>query len=96
MSDSDDFHAEYAAALRAYMAARDEDSLAVAYELGRRALQEEVSLLAIIERHVQLILGLAKDIQIDAPIALEFLLQMLVPLDIATRGFLDGTRRFAR
>lgn len=96
MSDSDDFHAQYAAALRAYMQARDEDSLAAAYELGRRALQQEVSLLAIIERHVQLILGLAKDIETDAPIALEFLLQMLVPLDIATRGFLDGTRRFAR
>ncbi|OBG01098.1 stage II sporulation protein E [Mycobacterium sp. 852014-52450_SCH5900713] len=96
MSDSDEFHAQYAAALRTYMEARDEDSLATAYELGRRALQEEVSLLAIIERHVQLILDLAKDIQIDAPIALEFLLQLLVPLDIATRGFLDGTRRFAR
>ncbi|OBI14586.1 SpoIIE family protein phosphatase [Mycobacterium sp. E2497] len=95
MSD-DDFHARYAAALRAYMEARDEDSLAVAYELGRRALQEDVSLLGIIERHVELILELAKDIQIDAPIALEFLLQMLVPLDIATRGFLDGTRRYAR
>ncbi|OBH10655.1 SpoIIE family protein phosphatase [Mycobacterium sp. E3247] len=95
MSD-DDFHARYAAALRAYMEARDEDSLAVAYELGRRALQEDVSLLGIIERHVELILELAKDIQVDAPIALEFLLQMLVPLDIATRGFLDGTRRYAR
>ncbi|OBH24189.1 stage II sporulation protein E [Mycobacterium sp. E342] len=95
MSDHD-FHAQYASALRTYMKARDEDSLAVAYELGRRALQEEVSLLAIIERHVELILELAKDIQIDAPIALEFLLQMLVPLDIATRGFLDGTRRYAR
>ncbi|GAA4295299.1 SpoIIE family protein phosphatase [Mycobacterium paraffinicum] len=96
MNDSDEFHAQYAAALRTFMEARDEDSLAAAYELGRRALQEEVSLLAIIERHVELILGLAKDIQVDAPIALEFLLQLLVPLDIATRGFLDGTRRFAR
>ncbi|EFG77506.1 PAS domain S-box protein [Mycobacterium parascrofulaceum ATCC BAA-614] len=95
MSD-DDFHAQYAAALRTYLRARDEDSLAVAYELGRRALQEEVSLLAIIERHVQLILEVAEDVQIDAPIALEFLLQMLVPLDVATRGFLDGTRRYAR
>lgn len=95
MSD-DDFHAKYAAALRTYLQARDEDSLAVAYELGRRALQEEVSLLAIIERHVQLILEVAEDVRIDAPIALEFLLQMLVPLDIATRGFLDGTRRYAR
>ncbi|OCB35531.1 stage II sporulation protein E [Mycobacterium malmoense] len=95
MSD-DDFHAQYAVALRTYLRARDEDSLAVAYELGRRALQEEVSLLAIIERHVQLILEVAEDVRIDAPIALEFLLQMLVPLDIATRGFLDGTRRYAR
>ena len=94
--NDDDFHAQYATALHTYLKARDEDSLAVAYELGRRALQEEVSLLAIIERHVELILELAKDIHIDAPIALEFLLQMLVPLDIATRGFLDGTRRYAR
>ena len=95
MSD-DDFHAQYAAALRTYLDTRDEDSLAVAYELGRRALQEEVSLLAIIERHVRLVLAISQDARIDAPIALEFLLQMLVPLDIATRGFLDGTRRFAR
>jgi PAS domain S-box-containing protein len=95
MSD-DDFHVQYATALRTYMKARDEESLAVAYELGRRALQDEVSLLAIIERHVELILGLAEDIHSDAPIALEFLLQMLVPLDIATRGFLDGNRRYAR
>ncbi|OBI38627.1 SpoIIE family protein phosphatase [Mycobacterium sp. E2238] len=96
MSDNDDFHAQYAAALRNYLQARDEDSLAAGYELGRRALQEEVSLLAIIERHVGLILELTQDIQVDAPIALEFLLQLLVPLDIATRGFLDGNRRYAR
>lgn len=96
MNDNDDFHAKYATALRTYLKTRDEDSLAVAYELGRRALQEEVSLLAIIERHVELILATSQDVRIDAPIALEFLLQMLVPLDIATRGFLDGTKRFAR
>src|SRR5206468_9671097 len=32
---------------------------------------------------------------IDRPTALEFLLQTLAPLDVATRGFLDGTRRYA-
>lgn len=96
MSDDPDFHAQYAAALRSYLDRRDDDSLAVAYELGRRALQEEVSLLAIIERHVQLVFENAQDVRIDAPIALEFLLQMLVPLDIATRGFLDGTKRYAQ
>ena len=36
-----------------------------------------------------------ENIQIDAPVALEFLLQTLAPLDVATRGFLDGTRRYA-
>ncbi|UXA06902.1 SpoIIE family protein phosphatase [Mycobacterium sp. SMC-2] len=96
MSDHDEFHAQYAAALRSYLRERDQDSLAVAYELGRRALQEQVSLLEIVERHVHLILALSQDVRIDAPIGLEFLLQMLVPLDIATRGFLDGTKRFAR
>lgn len=92
---ADDFHARYAAALHAYLDARDEDSLTVGYELGRRALQEEISMLDIIEHHVRLILEHSKDVRVDAPIALEFLLQMLAPLDVATRGFLDGTRRYA-
>lgn len=95
MSNNDDFHTQYAAALRSYLDARDEDSLAIGYELGRWALQEQISLLEIIENHVRLVFEVSKDVRIDAPIALEFLLQMLVPLDVATRGFLDGTKRFA-
>jgi PAS domain S-box-containing protein len=94
-ANNDDFHTQYAAALRTYIAARDEDSIAIAYELGRWALQEQISLLEIIEHHVRLVFEESKDVRIDAPIALEFLLQMLVPLDVATRGFLDGTRRYA-
>lgn len=95
MTEAGDFHAAYIAALRAYLSARDEDSLAVAHELGRRALEEQVSMLEIVEQHVRLILELSTDIQIDAPVALEFLLQTLAPLDVATRGFLDGTKRYA-
>ena len=94
MSGNEDFHAQYAAALRAYLNARDEDSLTVGHELGRRALQEQISMLDIVEHHVQLILELSEDARIDAPVALEFLLQTLAPLDVATRGFLDGTRRY--
>ncbi len=41
MTDTDDFRAHYLAALRTYLSARDEDSLAVGHELGRRALQEQ-------------------------------------------------------
>ncbi|BBZ50639.1 SpoIIE family protein phosphatase [Mycobacterium heidelbergense] len=95
MSGVDDFRAHYFAALRAHLDARDEDTLAVGYELGRRALQEQISMLDIVEHHFQLVQGLAEDIGVDRPTALEFLLQTLAPLDVATRGFLDGTRRFA-
>ncbi len=95
MTHPDDFRAEYRAALRTYLHARDEDSLAVGHELGRRALQDRISMLDIVEDHVRLILELSQDVRVDAPVALEFLLQTLAPLDIATRGFLDGTRAYA-
>ena len=52
-------------------------------------------MLDIVEHHVRLILELSEDVRVDAPVALEFLLQTLAPLDIATRGFVDGTRRYA-
>jgi PAS domain S-box-containing protein len=95
MTNTDDFRAQYVAALQTYLNTRDEDSLAVAHELGRRALQEQVSVLDIVEQHVRLILEVSTDIHLEAPVALEFLLQTLAPLDVATRGFLDGTRRYA-
>ena len=95
MTDNQDFHAEYAAALHGYLHGRGEDSLAVGHELGRRALQEQISMLDIVEHHVRLVLEISKDYRVDAPIALEFLLQTLAPLDVATRGFLDGIRRYA-
>lgn len=95
MTDTDDFHAEYDIALHAYLEARDEDSLAVGHELGRRALQERISMLDIVEHHFRRVQGLARNHPVDRPAALEFLLQTLAPLDVATRGFLDGTRRYA-
>jgi PAS domain S-box-containing protein len=95
MTDTDDFHAQYIAALQTYLDARDEDSLAVGHELGRRALQQRISMLDIIEHHAQLVLELSKDFRNDAPVALEFLMQTLAPLDVATRGFLDGNKRYA-
>ncbi len=94
MTDTDDFHADYVAALHAYLNARDEDSLAVGHELGRRALQEQISTLEIVEHHFLMVQELAKNSGVDRPAALEFLLQTLAPLDVATRGFLDGTRRY--
>lgn len=95
MSGDNDFYEQYEAALRAYLNSHDEASLSVGNELGRRALKEQISLLDIVEQHVRLVFEISKDVRIDAPIALEFLLQLLVPLDVATRGFIDGNRRYA-
>ncbi len=95
MSNADDFHAQYVAALHAYLDVRDEDSLAVGHELGRRALQEQISMLEIIEHHFVLVQELSKNSSVDRPAALQFLLQTLAPLDVATRGFIDGTKRYA-
>ena len=88
MTDSNDFHDQYVAALRTYLDTRDEDSLAVGHELGRRALQEQISMLDIIENHFRLISrSCQRTSDVDAPTALEFLLQTLAALDVATRGF---------
>ncbi|SRX93057.1 PAS sensor protein [Micromonospora aurantiaca ATCC] [Mycobacterium shimoidei] len=95
MTRANDFHREYAAALRTYLEDRKVASLAVGEELGRRALQQQISTLEIIERHFRLVNeDLARHSEVDRSAALEFLLQTLTPLDVASRGFLDGTRRY--
>ena len=89
---SDGFLGRYTHALRAFLATRDEGGLSVGHELGRRALQERVSMLDIVEHHFHLVQE--PNVTVDRTVALEFLLQTLAPLDVATRGFLDGTRRY--
>ncbi len=83
---------DYAEALNAYLATRDEASLAIGHELGRRALRDRMSVLDIIENHARLVEG--RDTPPTPPPHLQFLLQTLAALDVATRGFLDGTRRY--
>jgi PAS domain S-box-containing protein len=92
MTDAADFHVQYAAALRAYLTAQGEDTLAVGHDLGRRALQEQISMLEIVENHSHLV----EESGIEAAVALVFLLQTLAALDVATRGFMDGTRRYEK
>ncbi|HZA08941.1 SpoIIE family protein phosphatase [Mycobacterium sp.] len=94
MTAFDDFHVEYAAALRDYLDAPGEAALAIAHELGRRALREQISMLDIVENHFRLTEELAKNTAPDTAAALQFLLQTLAALDVVTRGFLDGTRRY--
>ncbi|MFZ0714845.1 SpoIIE family protein phosphatase [Mycobacterium sp.] len=91
----DDFHTAYTAALLSYLETRNEEDLAVGHELGRRALHDDISTLEIVEKHSALYHRLAVEFPgFDGAVALAFLLQTLAPLDVATRGFLDGTKRY--
>jgi PAS domain S-box-containing protein len=92
--DAGDFYQRYAEALTSYLEAGDESSLAVGHELGRRALAERMSMLAIIETHSRLVDARKPAAPTEAAAALQFLLQTLAALDVATRGFLDGTQRY--
>jgi PAS domain S-box-containing protein len=89
-----DFYARYAEALRSYLVAGEEASLAIGHDLGRQALRDHISMLEIIENHSRLVDELAATTAVDRAAALQFLLQALAALDVATRGFLDGTRRY--
>ena len=91
----DDFHTGYAAALLSYLETRKQEDLAVGHELGRRALHDDISMLEIVENHSELYNRLVVEHPgFDGAVALAFLLQTLAPLDVATRGFLDGTKRY--
>ncbi|WP_327118411.1 SpoIIE family protein phosphatase [Nocardia sp. NBC_01730] len=100
-----DFLNAYADALRRQLGSPTQAGLAEGYELGRRALVEGISLLDLTENHFRVVQdaeqqrhGIRSESgEPDSRLpetALEFLLQTLVPLDIATRGYLDGTRRY--
>ncbi|WP_282782927.1 MULTISPECIES: SpoIIE family protein phosphatase [unclassified Nocardia] len=91
------FRAAYTGALRQHLRAPNQTTLNEGYELGRRALVEGVSILDLTEHHFRILedeglLPAAHDERADA--ALEFLLQTMAALDVATRGFLDGARRY--
>ncbi|MBL1073944.1 SpoIIE family protein phosphatase [Nocardia sp. 2] len=92
------FREAYTAALRAHLRAPNQNTLAEGYELGRRALVEGVSILDLTEHHFRILEweGLLphSDGTERSEAALEFLLQTMAALDVATRGFLDGTRRY--
>jgi signal transduction histidine kinase/DNA-binding response OmpR family regulator len=96
------FAAAYDAALAVHLAAQtdaSDASLEGAAELGRRALSEDVSILDIVEHHVRHVAELSADLgpqdsRSTQDAALHFLLQTLTPLDVATRGFAEGTRSY--
>ena len=85
------FAAAYSEALRRYVRERSEESLEAGHELGRLFLEEGISLLEVAETHMRLLAEVREEPG-GEELALQFLLQTLAALDVATRGFLDETR----
>src|SRR6266571_9250902 len=89
---------EYRSSLREYAAGGGETALGRAYELGRRALTEQKSLVELASLHHQAVLELVRDAGSEKRLeellvaSAEFLAECLSPYEMAHRGFQDAVK----
>jgi signal transduction histidine kinase len=92
------FEDEYCSSLREYSAGGGEPALGRAYELGRRALTEQKSLLEMASLHHQAVLTLVRGAESEKHreellrSSAEFLAESLSPYEMAHRGFQDAVK----
>jgi len=92
------FEDEYRSSLREYAAGGGELALGRAYELGRRALNEQKSLIEMASLHHHAVLALIRDAESDKQreesirAGSEFLAECLSPYEMAHRGFQDAVK----
>jgi hypothetical protein len=92
MSSADDLTRDYRAAFLRYLPRRDEAALHTGYELGRSAVVDGTSLLALVDIHHQVLVEVLQDSRPDelaqvASAASEFLSEVLATFDMAQRGY---------
>ncbi|HZA79304.1 MAG TPA: SpoIIE family protein phosphatase [Acidimicrobiales bacterium] len=90
--------AEYRAALRRYLEARDEAGRSRAYELGHSALEADVGLLELATIHGAALVEVLDDECSREAVAasMEFFVESLSTFDMAQRGFWEAQARAAR
>src|SRR6202165_2848911 len=92
------FEDEYRTSLRDYAAGGGEPALGRAYELGRRALTEQKSLVEMAALHHQAMLVMVRDAASEKHrekllrVSAEFLAECLSPYEMAHRGFQDAVK----
>lgn len=91
MSDVDELTRDYRTAFQRYLPRRSEAALTSGYEIGRRAVEEGVSLLDLVGVHhvvlAEILDGLTStETRAVAEAASEFLLEVLSPFDMAHRS----------
>jgi signal transduction histidine kinase len=90
------FEDEYCSSLREYVATGGEPALGRAYELGRRALSEQKSLVEMASLHHHAVMVLVRGTETEERRELllrasaEFLAECLSPYEMAHRGFQDA------
>jgi len=92
------FEDEYCASLREYVATGGEPALGRAYELGRRALSEQKSLVEMASLHHHAVMVLVRRAETEKRresllrSSAEFLAECLSPYEMAHRGFQDAVK----
>jgi len=95
---SDDLAHEYGAALKRFLAGGGEEGLKRAYDLGRRAVNVDAGLVAVVLIHQRALDPLVRKAAASArprtvSRAMDFLAECLAPFDMAHRGFQDAYGR---
>jgi hypothetical protein len=91
----DRFRRDYAPVFLQYLSERGEGGLRTAYELGRRAMLEELSMLDLVQIHHAVLLDVLKTIkdpeELDgvAEAASEFLVEVLATFEMIQRSFAE-------
>jgi hypothetical protein len=89
------FQRDYAPIFLRYLSERSEPGLRAAYELGRRALAEQLSMLELAWIHHTVLLEALKshrdveELEDIAQAAAEFLVEALATFEMAQRGFME-------
>jgi hypothetical protein len=87
------FRRDYAPAFLGYLSGRDEPGRQAAYELGRRAIREQLSVLDLARIHHSILLDVLKthrnpqELEHIAQAASEFLVEALAVFEMTQRGF---------
>jgi hypothetical protein len=95
MKRQERFRRDYAPAFLRHLSARDEASLRVAYELGRRALADELSVLDLAQVHHAALLRVLRTVRDPEELealggaASEFFVELLATFEMAQRGFAE-------
>jgi Phosphoserine phosphatase RsbU, N-terminal domain len=93
--DRERFQRDYAPVFLRYLAERSEPALQEAYELGRRAMRERLSMLDLARIHHLVLLDVlrshrsADELEDITGAASDFLVEALAAFEMASRGFME-------